>query len=98
MAKNTLVQRIALDGGEDIKAELQTLGATGERVFRQLQLAADQLKGPSQGVVASLKSVQKQLDAIGAQYVKVGQKIRSAGATMTRSITLPIAGAGTADL
>ncbi|MBZ9748298.1 phage tail tape measure protein [Mesorhizobium sp. CO1-1-7] len=36
MAKNTIVQRISLDGGEAIKSQLQALGSAGERAFKQM--------------------------------------------------------------
>jgi hypothetical protein len=40
MAKNTIVQRIALDGGAAIKEQLKALGDAGEKAFKQIQAAA----------------------------------------------------------
>ena len=41
MATQTLTQRIALDGGKEIEAELKALGRAGEAAFKQLKAAAD---------------------------------------------------------
>ncbi|MGN6469645.1 MAG: hypothetical protein ACTHLC_08695, partial [Rhizobiaceae bacterium] len=98
MAKNTLSQRIALDGGQDIKKELEALGSAGEKVFKQLQRAADQLKGPPAGFEARLKAIQAQFKSIAADFTAVGQKLATAGRSLTTAVTLPIAGAGAASI
>jgi len=43
--KDTLVARIALDGGEEIKRELAQLGVIGEVAFKRLKAAADATGG-----------------------------------------------------
>jgi TP901 family phage tail tape measure protein len=98
MAKNTLTQRIALDGGDAIRQELQALGSAGEKAFRQLQRAADQLKGPSTGFEARLKAIQAQFKTIARDFSVAGEKIAAAGRNLTAAITLPIAGAGIASI
>jgi len=40
MARGTIKQRIALDGGKEIEAQLKALGAAGEKAFGQIKSAA----------------------------------------------------------
>ena len=42
----TISQRIALAGSEEIRKQLGQLGEWGERAFRDIQAAAEKLKGP----------------------------------------------------
>jgi len=43
MARGTIKQRITLDGGKEIEAQLKALGAAGERAFGQLTKAASKV-------------------------------------------------------
>lgn len=95
MARDTLVQRIALDGGKDIQAQLEAIGKSGENAFRKLQAAANQLKIPPT-FSASLQKLGQQLNTLGTSFQKVGTQIQGVGRTFSTFVTLPIVGAGTA--
>jgi hypothetical protein len=45
----TIKQRIELDGGKELKRELEEFGAAGRKAFRDLQSAAAAAKGLSPG-------------------------------------------------
>jgi hypothetical protein len=64
MAKGTIKQRIALDGGEDIRKELAELGRVGEVAFAKLKKAAKDAEIPS--------SFGKNLDALKKSFTEVG--------------------------
>ncbi|MER9573323.1 phage tail tape measure protein [Mesorhizobium opportunistum] len=90
----TIKQRIELDGGKELKRELQEFGAAGEKAFRELQKAAAATKGLSPGFFNSLKQAEVQIKALGVQFVKTGKQIQDVGRTLTTSLTLPIVGVG----
>lgn len=94
MAKKTIRQRIALDGGQQIKRELEEFGETGERVFRELQTAANRLDGVGGGFVKSLQNAQKSMAALSKSFIDVGRQLRNVGQTVSTYVTLPIVGLG----
>lgn len=97
MAKRTIRQRIALDGGEQIKKELAEFGEAGERAFREIQAAANKLD-LDKGIGASLQRLQKQFRTVADDFKKVGREIRDVGQNLSTFVTLPILGVGTASL
>lgn len=97
MARQTIKQRIALDGAKEIEAELKELGKVGEAAFKKLQAAANNLK-IGDDLITKLNRLQAQLGKVGTSFVDVGRKIKDAGRTLTTSITLPVVGAGVAIL
>ncbi|TIW47687.1 MAG: phage tail tape measure protein, partial [Mesorhizobium sp.] len=94
MAKNTIKQRIELDGGKELKRELEEFGAAGRKAFRDLQKAAAETKGLPPGFFTSLKNAQSQLQSLGKQFQDVGKKVQDLGKTFSTHLTLPIVGAG----
>ncbi|RWB85911.1 MAG: phage tail tape measure protein [Mesorhizobium sp.] len=90
----TIKQRIELDGGKELKRELEEFGAAGRKAFRELQAAAEQTKGLSPGFFNSLKRAEAQIKSLGEQFAKTGKQIQDVGRTMTAALTLPIVGAG----
>lgn len=88
--RQTIKQRIALDGGKEIEAELKELGKVGEQAFKKLQQAAGELKGPPGAFMAGLKAVQAQLKAMGASFEKVGKQIQGVGKNFSLFVTTPI--------
>ncbi|ESY20398.1 phage tail tape measure protein [Mesorhizobium sp. LNJC391B00] len=90
----TIKQRIQLDGGKELKRELEEFGAAGRKAFRDLQTAAAQTKGLSPGFFNSLKQAEVQIKALGVQFAKTGKQIQDVGRSLTTSLTLPIVGIG----
>jgi TP901 family phage tail tape measure protein len=90
---NTIAQRIALEGGDEIRKELKALGLAGEVAFRELKKSADALnKTGLGGFTASLQKAQKDLERVGKQLEKTGAKLRRTGRTLSLALTAPIVG------
>ncbi len=94
MARKTISQRIALDGGEQIRKVLQALGEQGEKAFRDIQAAAEKLRGPGAEFARNMDRVRKQIKAVGEQMNATGRKIRNVGKDLTIGVTTPIVGIG----
>lgn len=100
--KKTLVQRIALEGGEDIRKELLALGEVGEKAFAALKKAADETAAAGSGFNRFLAETRRQLDLTrqGAALTAAGLRdVGSAFATVgvrVAAVSAIVAGAGTA--
>ncbi|RWO35915.1 MAG: hypothetical protein EOS11_33285, partial [Mesorhizobium sp.] len=90
----TIKQRIALDGGKELKRELEEFGAAGRKAFRDLQKAAAETKGLPSGFFNSLKQAEVQLKSLAKSFEDAGKRIQNVGRTLTTSLTLPIVGIG----
>lgn len=90
----TIKQRIALDGGKELKRELEEFGAAGRKAFKELQDAAAQTKGLPPSFFNSLKQAQVQIKALATSFQDAGKKIQAVGRTLSTSLTLPIVGVG----
>lgn len=90
MAK-TLIQRIALDGGKEIEAELKSIGADGEAAFRKLKESADKLASSGTGLNRFLTQVRSDFKEISSGAAKVGEgfdKVGESVATFGRNVAL----------
>ncbi|RWB09007.1 MAG: hypothetical protein EOQ39_03665 [Mesorhizobium sp.] len=83
MARKTITQRIALEGGDAIANQLKALGAAGEKAFDQIRSAA---------VKADLAKFGTSLKTLGSDLATVGKRIALLGAGLTTAA----AGAGVA--
>lgn len=90
----TIKQRIELDGGKELKRELEEFGAAGRKAFRDLQAAAAATKGLSPGFFNSLKQAEVQIKSLAKTFEEAGKKIQAVGKTLTTNLTLPIVGLG----
>ncbi|RWC25917.1 MAG: phage tail tape measure protein [Mesorhizobium sp.] len=90
----TIKQRIELDGGKELKRELEEFGAAGRKAFRELQAAAAATKGLSPGFFNSLKQAEVQIKSLAKTFEEAGKKIQNVGKTLTTNLTLPIVGLG----
>lgn len=88
MAKRTIRQRIALDGGTQIKKELQEFGAAGEKAFKDLQAAIDRVD--MKGLTGSLQQAQKAFVETGKSFQKFGRDMQGIGRSFSTYISLPI--------
>ncbi|RVC76077.1 hypothetical protein EN766_14605, partial [Mesorhizobium sp. M2A.F.Ca.ET.046.02.1.1] len=84
MAKNTITQRIALDGGDTIKAQLLALGKQGEEAFKAIQAAAN--KADFAKFSASLGKVRSDLATLGKNLALVGAGLAAAATTTGAAI------------
>ncbi|TGU99166.1 hypothetical protein EN794_000015 [Mesorhizobium sp. M00.F.Ca.ET.151.01.1.1] len=78
MAKAPIVQRVALEGGAAIEAQLKSLGEAGERAFRDLQKIAASVN--FQKLSASLSKARTDLVAFGQNVAILGTAITAAAA------------------
>jgi len=73
MAGKTITQRIALEGGKAIEAQLKAIGDAGTKAFTQLSAAANASSG-FQRLGASIDAVTARLKAFGGEAQKVRQQ------------------------
>ncbi|TGQ95421.1 phage tail tape measure protein [Mesorhizobium sp. M8A.F.Ca.ET.208.01.1.1] len=78
MASKTIVQRIALEGGDAIKDQLKALGDAGEKAFNQIQAAA--LKANFGQFSASLKTLGGDIATVGRRLALLGAGLTAAAA------------------
>jgi TP901 family phage tail tape measure protein len=79
--RDTIKARIALDGGEEIRRELEQLGAVGEAAFAKLQRASEQFKGPNlTAAQTGLKQLALNIGEVASQLTSLGAKFTAVGA------------------
>ncbi|RWF44301.1 MAG: hypothetical protein EOS65_02685 [Mesorhizobium sp.] len=83
MAKKTISQRIALEGGDAIKDQLKALGDAGEKAFAQIQAAA---------VKANFGKFSASLKTLGGDLALVGQRLALLGTGLATASTAAAAG------
>ncbi len=83
MAK-TIVQRIALDGGPEVKAQLEAIGKAGQAAFKKFQDAgaAGAFMNRFGGTIDAIKAKATEL---GAAARKVGSDFNALGESVTMS-------------
>lgn len=89
--KNTIAQRIALEGGKAIEDQLKALGDAGEKAFKQIQNAA--IKADFGKFSASLSKVGSDLATVGRRAALLGAGLTAAAAGATAAV-LGLAKAG----
>jgi hypothetical protein len=82
MARPTISQRIALEGGDQIKQALADLGKAGENAFAQLQKAGEKvnLSGPVSALEASTKRAGATVDELRQRMTGAGSAAAQSGA------------------
>ena len=82
MARPTISQRIALEGGDQIKRALADLGKAGEDAFAQLQKAGEKvnLSGPVSALEASTKRAGATVDELRQRMTGAGGAAAQSGA------------------
>lgn len=79
---NTITQRIALDGGKEIQDQLTALGATAEKVFKDISDAAqvpNSHLSQVSGVMATLRNAAK---ATGDSFKPLGESFKNLGESL----------------
>ncbi|RWN44765.1 MAG: hypothetical protein EOR96_00005, partial [Mesorhizobium sp.] len=76
MARKPIQQRISLDGGKEIEAQLKALGAAGEKAFKGIQSAA--VKADFAKLSASLKTAGNDFATFGKRVALLGAGLAAA--------------------
>src|SRR3954466_7785983 len=81
MARPTISQRIALEGGDQIKRALADIGKAGEDAFSQLQKAGEKvnLSGPVAALEASTKRAGSVVDELRQRMAGAGGAAAQSG-------------------
>ena len=77
MARKTLSQRIALTGGDEIQAQLVSIGKAGERAFARIKTAAEGANQPQKLLAASMARVKTAAVSLRATSDRVGRSFRT---------------------
>lgn len=83
MARKTIKQRISLDGGKEVEAQLKQLGDAGEKAFDRIRKSA---------VQADFAKFGQSLSAFGNSLQSMGQRLALAFAGVTTVTTAAAAG------
>ncbi|MEK9752505.1 MAG: phage tail tape measure protein [Rhodospirillaceae bacterium] len=92
--RQTITQRIALDGGDEIKRELEQLGFVGEQAFKKLKRAADSVRGAGSSIDGSLARLQQNLQVVGQRFDALGTRMVATGRQLTTFVTAPLVAFG----
>lgn len=65
MATNTITQRIALVGSEEVRKQLESIGKSGEQAFKQLGDAQKAVTTPARQLAGELRQVEITIRAVG---------------------------------
>ncbi len=82
MARKTIAQRIALDGGKEILEQLKGLGKEGEKAFDQIAKAAEKAGSPGAKLGKSLQDLRGQLDKLGKAGAKLRGDLQNLGSSL----------------
>ncbi|MDH6235149.1 uncharacterized protein YukE [Mesorhizobium soli] len=94
--RQTIRQRIAFDGGEEMKAQLKALGEVGEKAFQKIEAATKQADFAKLG--ASLNRVGADLATVGKRLaLAFGAITTAAGAAGAAVLVMAKSGAEAAD-
>lgn len=96
IGRQNITQRIVLEGGEEIRKNLEAIGKTGEKVFKQLEGGGKGTLGG--GLTNSLRKAQVELKQVAASFDRISNSINRVGFDLTTKLTLPIIGFGAASL
>jgi hypothetical protein len=86
MATNSITQRIGLDGGDDVKKQLDDLGTAGAAAFQKLQ---DGAKAASvlDTIAPTLDAISAKAAALGDAFSNVGSKLSAVGSSVESAVT-----------
>ena len=93
--RQTISQRIALEGGKEIQNELKGIGEAGERAFKQIKSAGDQVSGVGGQIGKGINDAQQAMKQAGDAGGKLSQTLRELVSAFTR-VGASVAAAGAA--
>src|SRR5882672_3861268 len=82
VSRDTITQRIALDGAQEILKELTALGVAGEKAIEQIQTAMNAGGGPGSGlnlISAAVLNLRATFAGVGAAVAPVAQRLEQLG-------------------
>lgn len=83
-ANDTITQRIALEGGEEIKKALQDLGKAGEKAFADLQKAIRTANGPVGQFDRSMSRLKQRFESVKLTAFGLGVSLAVVGLNIRR--------------
>lgn len=93
--RETISQRIALEGGKEIQDQLKGIGEAGERAFKQIKSAGDQVSGVGGQIGKGINEAQQAMKQAAEAGAKLGDSLRDVGGAFTR-VGASVAAAGAA--
>jgi hypothetical protein len=93
MARKTIEQRIALDGGKEILDQLKQLGADGEKAFNQIVDASKRANGPASELGRSVETLRRNFRELGDAGKRLGNDLKALG-NATRNFGSSVATVG----
>lgn len=88
--KQTLTQRIALDGGRDIRRELEALGDEGKKAFEALERRANEASKATTGFGLGIVRIRRDLVQLNTSLRAVGQgfgEVAAQGLRVARNVS-----------
>src|SRR5215203_2005891 len=82
--RNTISQRIALEGAEEIKRMLAEIGQTGEKAFEQVKDAVEKAQSNLAKVSSAVEGVEKQVGKVAAAGGSFAGAIKELGGAAGR--------------
>jgi hypothetical protein len=84
-AKNTISQRIALEGSEEIKVALAAIGKAGEQAFSAIKAAAEKTSiGSGSRLDASITNLRSSLARLSEANANIGRSFAAVGVEVVR--------------
>lgn len=85
--KNTITQRIALEGGEAVRKDLEKIGAAGKKAFDELKSASDRI-GKLNAVDSGLAGVSAALNRVDLDASLVNNRFAQIGVAIGNTILI----------
>ena len=73
--RDTISQRIAMEGGAEVKQQLADIGTAGEKAFKQIQTASETSSGPLSRLGAATSAMFASFRSAGAAFQPVIQSV-----------------------
>lgn len=82
MAEKTIRQRIALEGGDEVKERLEAIGKAGREAFEKLKEAVKDTTSATSGISGAINDIRKDFAKFRAEAAKVGAAVGDVGSSM----------------
>jgi hypothetical protein len=93
MARKTIEQRIALNGGKEIIGQLRGLGTAGQKAFDDIRKAAEKATGPSGAFARSLSTLRARFrelreaaGRVGSEFGRFGSSLNGLGSALGSTV------------
>lgn len=89
MPSNNITQRISLEGGQEVKAQLQDIGKSGEQAFNNIRTAGEKLN-----LQSSIGAVEQSAKRAGVSFSEMAGRVSAASTNIGTATAAAGAGAG----